>query len=130
MFLLKPIFFPAAISTLPALAQFSSLSTNTDGTTLFFTTPLGQTGLGQANQGKVFLADSAGIRPWLIRSRVCDPVRFAWVRGWQVWGVAAGEVGARLPGQARNAQHAIEVGVAAEDGQIVLACERGDPDVV
>ncbi len=61
-----------ALSVLPLAAQFTSLSTNNDGSLLFFTTPLSQTGVGQPNFGKVFVVDSTGVRPWLLRTRLVD----------------------------------------------------------
>src|SRR5258708_31068911 len=58
-----------AWGVLPAAAQFASLSTTHDGSVLFFTTPLSQTGSGQPDYGKVFIVDGNGVRPLLVRNR-------------------------------------------------------------
>jgi len=58
---------------LPAAAQFESLSTTGNGSVLFFTTRLSQTGTDQPYHGKVFLVDSRGVRPLLVRERVEFP---------------------------------------------------------
>jgi uncharacterized protein (TIGR03437 family) len=57
-------FFLAFIAwgVLPAAAQFASLATTDDGSVLFFTTPLSQTGTDQPNHGKVFIVDANGVR--------------------------------------------------------------------
>jgi uncharacterized protein (TIGR03437 family) len=59
-----------AWSVLPAAAQFASLSTTQDGSVLFFTTPLSQTGTDQPNHGKVFIVDANGVQ--LLQSRNRD----------------------------------------------------------
>jgi hypothetical protein len=59
-----------ACSALPAAAQFASLSTTQDGSVLFFTTPLSQTGTDQPNHGKVFIVDANGVQ--LLQSRNRD----------------------------------------------------------
>lgn len=51
------------------LAQWNSLSTNYDGSRLYFTTRLQQAGTDQPSHGKAFVADLEGIRPLLIRNR-------------------------------------------------------------
>lgn len=60
-------------AVLPALAQFQSLSTPDDGSRLYFTTRLRQTGTDQPAYGKMFLADDRGVRPLLIVSREWTP---------------------------------------------------------
>lgn len=60
-------------STLSAFAQFDSLSTNFDGSRLYFTSVLQQSGTEQPDSGKAFVADAAGIRPLLVRNREVFP---------------------------------------------------------
>jgi uncharacterized protein (TIGR03437 family) len=60
-------------SVLPAAAQFASLSITHDGSVLFFTTPLSQTGTDQPNHGKVFMVDAKGVRLLQARSRDVSP---------------------------------------------------------
>lgn len=55
-------------------AQFTSLSTDFSGSTLFFTADFTQAETGQPAYGKLFIADDAGIRPFLIRPREETPV--------------------------------------------------------
>jgi uncharacterized protein (TIGR03437 family) len=43
------------------LAQFSSLSTNTDGSVLYFSTPLREKGTDEPTYGKIFSIDSSGL---------------------------------------------------------------------
>lgn len=69
-------------AVLPALAQFESLSTPYDGSRLYFTSRLRQSGTDQPSWGKMFLADSQGIRPLLVEERVWTAT--------PSWGRAAG----------------------------------------
>lgn len=57
--------------TLPLVCQgqFTSMSTDFTGRTLFFTTELSQSGSGQPRYGKVFLADDEGVRLLGLRDR-------------------------------------------------------------
>jgi len=65
----------AAYLVMPLTAQYTSLSTDYSGSTLYFTTELSQAGSDQPDHGKVFIADADGIRPLLIREREVTSVR-------------------------------------------------------
>jgi uncharacterized protein (TIGR03437 family) len=54
----------------PAVAQFSSMETDYAGQRLLFTTRLSQTGAGQPDYGKLFIADWRGVQPLLIYNYV------------------------------------------------------------
>lgn len=56
-------------------AQYTSLSTDSSGSTLFFTADFLQPGADQPNWGKLFIADDNGVRPFLIRPREVTPIR-------------------------------------------------------
>lgn len=55
-----------------AFAQLTSMSTVYDGSTLYFTSELSQTGTGQPRYGKLFFADESGVHPLFIRERVVE----------------------------------------------------------
>jgi len=57
----------------PALAQFSSFSTNYDGSKLFFTTRLVQPGTNQPAHGKIFVMDANRVTPLFISERIWYP---------------------------------------------------------
>jgi hypothetical protein len=63
----------ALVSSLPALGQFGSLTTDYTGSQLFFVTKLSQVGTSQPNHGKLFLLDSEGLRPAAVIERVQYP---------------------------------------------------------
>ncbi|MFN7934268.1 MAG: hypothetical protein U0R19_13140 [Bryobacteraceae bacterium] len=56
-------------------AQYTSLSTDSIGSTLFFTAEFTQPDSAQPAWGKLFIAGDEGVRPFLIRSRDVTPVR-------------------------------------------------------
>lgn len=66
-------FLLALTSALPA--QYTSLSTDSSGSTLFFTAEFTQPESAQAVWGKLFIADDEGVRPFLIRPRDVTPIR-------------------------------------------------------
>jgi hypothetical protein len=63
----------ALVSSLPAVGQFSSLTTDYTGSRLFFVTRLTQIGTSQPTHGKLFLLDSEGLRPAAVIERVWYP---------------------------------------------------------
>jgi uncharacterized protein (TIGR03437 family) len=56
----------AICGVLPSFAQFSSMATDYAGQRLLFTTNLSQTGSGQPDYGKLFVADWRGVQALLI----------------------------------------------------------------
>jgi uncharacterized protein (TIGR03437 family) len=61
--------FLAIWTVIPTFAQFSSMATDYAGQRLLFTTNLSQTGSGQPDYGKLFIADWRGVQPLLIYNR-------------------------------------------------------------
>ena len=55
--------------SLHAMAQFSGMATDHEGSRLFFTTDLSQRGSDQPGWGKLFIADEKGVRSLLVRNR-------------------------------------------------------------
>src|ERR1700680_3369127 len=67
---MRKLFLLAVFSALPSFGQFSSMATDYTGQRLLFTTNLSQTGSGQPDYGKLFIADSRGVQPLLIYNLV------------------------------------------------------------
>src|SRR5260370_42578540 len=63
---MRELFLHSICIAVPATAQFSSMATGYAGQRLLFTTRLSQTNSGQPDYGKLFVADSGGVRPLLI----------------------------------------------------------------
>jgi uncharacterized protein (TIGR03437 family) len=57
----------------PAWAQFTSFSTNYDGSKLFFTTRLVQPGTNQPAHGKIFVIDPNRVTPLFVSERIWYP---------------------------------------------------------
>jgi len=62
------LFLLVLASTAVATGQFQSLSTNVDGSILYFSSPLRLVGTDQPNHGKLFVVDGSGLHLFMQRS--------------------------------------------------------------